>query len=270
MKVSIYNVKGDVVGDVELSDAVFGVPANVPLMHQAVVQHLANRRVGTASTKTRAEIAGTTKKMYKQKGTGRARHATRKVNLWTGGGVAHGPRPRSYKQFMPKKMRRAAVKSALSVKARDNQIVVIDELSLSAPRTKDMLGILAALPINGKVLLSVDTLAENVLLSTRNIPRLRCTPATALNTYDLLNHDFLVTTVPALRQVEAWLTTNGKKAATEEPAAPAESTETDASAETTRTRTPRARASAPAAASTASEEEKPARRPRARKTEAAE
>jgi large subunit ribosomal protein L4 len=294
MKVSVYNVKGDVVGDVELSDAVFGVPANVPLMHQAVVQHLANRRVGTASTKTRAVIAGTTKKMYKQKGTGRARHGSRKVPLWTGGGVAHGPHPRSYQQYMPKKMRRASVKSALSVKARDNQIVVLDELTIAEPRTKEMLGILAALPINGKVLLSVDALAENVLLSTRNIPRLRCCPATALNTYDLLNHDYLVTTVPALRQVEQWLTTNGKAktddgAADEKPArrprARAETPAADAEAPAAVEEAPKPRSRARAAATseapvaeeapgvaeeTPAADEKPARAPRTRKKADAE
>jgi large subunit ribosomal protein L4 len=250
MKVSVYNVKGDVVGDVELNDAVFGVPANVPLMHQAVVQHLANRRVGTASTKTRANVTGTTKKMYKQKGTGRARHGQRKVPLWTGGGVAHGPHPRSYEQHMPKKMRRAAVKSALSVKARDNQIVVLDELAIAAPRTKEMLGILAALPVNGKVLLSLDAISESLLLSTRNIPRLRACPATALNTYDLLNHDFLVTTEAALRQVETWLGTNGKVAPVEDEA------------EAKPARRTRARAEAPAAE--AEPAAKPAARSRAR------
>ncbi len=208
MKLSLYNVQGEVVGDVDVSDAVFGAEPNIPLMHQAVVQQLANRRVGTAATKTRAVVAGTTKKMYKQKGTGRARHGSRKVPLWTGGGVAHGPHPRSYDQHMPKKMRRAAVKSALSAKARDNQLVVLDSLAgFDQPRTKSMVELLGKLPVSGKVLLAMDAFQETVVRSARNVPRLRTCPATALNTYDLLNSDYVVTTVPAIRQVEAWLTT---------------------------------------------------------------
>src|SRR5437867_4405656 len=125
MKLSVYNLAGEVVEELELSDAVFAAPIHVPLMHQVVVGQQANARVGTASTKTRAQVAGTTRKMYRQKGTGRARHGSRKVPLWKGGGVAHGPHPRSYAQHTPKKMRRAAIRSALSVKARDNQIVLL-------------------------------------------------------------------------------------------------------------------------------------------------
>jgi large subunit ribosomal protein L4 len=208
MKLSLYNVQGEIVGDVEVNDAVFGAEPNVPLMHQAVVQQLANRRVGTAATKTRAVVAGTTKKMYKQKGTGRARHGSRKVPLWTGGGVAHGPHPRSYEQHMPKKMRRAAIKSALSAKVRENQLVVLDSLAgFDQPRTKAMVELLGKLPVSGKVLLAMDAFQEAVVRSARNVPQLRTCAATALNTYDLLNNDYVVTTVPAIRQVETWLST---------------------------------------------------------------
>src|SRR5579884_2171224 len=272
MKLSLYNVQGDVVGDVELNDAVFGVATNVPLMHQAVVQQLANRRVGTASTKTRAQITGTTKKMYKQKGTGRARHGSRKVNLWTGGGVAHGPHPRSYEQHMPKKMRRAAIKSALSVKARDNQIVVLDALTLEAPRTKEMLALLGRLPVSGKVLLAMDAFQEAVVLSARNIPRLRTCPATALNTYDLLNHDYVVTTVPAIRQVEVWLTTVRRHSRMEQPEGAAPTVEDEAPAKPARRTRAKAAEEAPAAeaGSEPTAEGKPARAPRARKKADAE
>lgn len=266
MKLSLYNAQGAVVGDVELNDAVFSVDANVPLMHQAVVQHLANRRVGTAATKTRAAISGTTKKMYKQKGTGRARHGSRKVPSWIGGGVAHGPHPRSYHQAMPKKMRRAAIKSALSVKARDNQIVILDELKIEHVRTKEMLGLLERLPVNGKVLLTMGEANEAVVLSTQNIIGVRTLPATGLSTYDLLNTDFLVATLPAIRQVEAWLGTAGAAAPVEvAPVAVVEAAPAKPPA--------RARAKKPEAApSPAVEptESKPPRAPRARKKEAGE
>ncbi|TAK20051.1 MAG: 50S ribosomal protein L4 [Chloroflexota bacterium] len=217
MKLPVYNQSGSVVGDVEVDDAVFSVAPNVGLMHQAVVQQLANARVGTASTKTRAEVTGTTKKLYKQKGTGRARHGSRKISSWIGGGVAHGPHPRSYEQSMPKKMRRAAIRSALSVKARDGQIILLDGLTIAAPRTKDMLAILASLPIQGNVLLTLDSVNEAVVLSARNLPNVHTIPATALSTRDILKHDILLATVPAIRSVEQWLG-NASSAESEAPA----------------------------------------------------
>jgi large subunit ribosomal protein L4 len=205
MKISVYNVAGSVVSEVELDEAVFGVPANIPLMHQAVVQQEANARVGTASTKTRAQISGTTKKMYKQKGTGRARHGSRKVSSWTGGGVAHGPHPRSYEQHMPKKMRRQAMRSALSIKVRDGQLILVDELTLEAPKTKEFVGILSKLPVSGKVLLTLGEANQNVYLSARNLQKVSTLPATALSTREVLRHDYVVATVPAIRAVEQWL-----------------------------------------------------------------
>ena len=211
MKLSVYNHAGEVVGDVELSDAVFGVEERVPLMHQVVVAQHANARVGTAAVKTRAMVAGTTKKVYKQKGTGRARHGSRKVNLWTGGGVVHGPQPRSYEQHTPKKMRRLAIRSALSVKARENQIVLLESVAFDRPRTKDMVGMLDKLPVGGKVLITLDEGNQNLVLSARNIPNVHTLPALSLNTRDLLKYDYLIATVPAIRQVEQWLG-NGKSA----------------------------------------------------------
>jgi len=306
MKLSVYNAAGKVVDEVEIADSVFGVAANVPLMHQAVVQQEANKRVGTSSTKTRSEVRGTTKKMYKQKGTGRARHGSRKVPSWTGGGVAHGPHPRSYEQHMPKKMRRQAIRSALSVKARDGQIVLLQELTFDAPRTKDMLALLAALPVDGKVLVTLDAANQNVQLAARNLQRVSTLPALGLSTREVLRHDFLLATVPAIREVEAWLAPeNGDGAETAPAAAPrarrssaraaapaADKVEADANPATARassaaeaaaeeTPTPKrpSRARAAAAApvevteptgSAEESEEKPAPRRRTRKPEASE
>jgi large subunit ribosomal protein L4 len=219
VKLSVYNQAGEVVGDVEVADAVFGVDAHVALMHQVVVAQHANARVGTASTKTRAMVAGTTKKIYKQKGTGRARHGSRKVALWTGGGVTHGPHPRSYEQHTPKKMRRLAIRSALSVKARDNQIVLLESVAFDRPRTKDMIGMLDKLPVGGKVLITLDEGNQNMVLSARNIPNVHTLPALSLNTRDLLNHDYLIATVPAIRQVEQWLG-NGQVEVTDDAITP--------------------------------------------------
>ncbi len=205
MKVSVYNQAGIVVGEEELDESVFGVAPNIPLMHQAVMQQQANSRLGNASTKTRAFVVGSVKKMYKQKGTGRARHGSRKVPSWIGGGVAHGPHPRSYEQHMPKKMRRQAIRCALSVKVRDGQIILVDQFTFDRPRTRDMVGVIDKLPVGGKVLLTLATVDMNLVLSARNIPNLHALPANALNTRDLLNHDYIVATVPAIRAVETWL-----------------------------------------------------------------
>ncbi|HEY3080396.1 MAG TPA: 50S ribosomal protein L4 [Chloroflexota bacterium] len=233
MKLSVYNLDGAVVEELELSDAVFAAPIHISLMHQVVVAHQANARVGTASTKTRAHVAGTTKKIYKQKGTGRARHGSRKVPLWKGGGVAHGPHPRSYEQHTPKKMRRQAIRSALSAKVRDNQIILLQQLALERPRTKDMVGLLDRLPVRGKVLVTLDALDRNVVLSARNIPGVHTLPARSLNTLDLLKYDYLVATVPAIRAVEQWLAPAGPAAEEEEaPAAPATRRRGRAAAET--------------------------------------
>jgi large subunit ribosomal protein L4 len=132
MLVPVRNVTGDTVGEIELREDIFGAPVSEPLMHQALVRQQANARLGTHNTRTRGEVRGSTRKIYRQKGTGRARHGSVKVNLWPGGGVVHGPKPRSYRKKMPRKMRRAAYRSALSVKAHDGQIVVLDALEITA------------------------------------------------------------------------------------------------------------------------------------------
>jgi large subunit ribosomal protein L4 len=276
MKLSVYNSAGSVVDEVELDEAVFGAAPNVALMHQIVVGQEANRRVGTASTKTRAVIRGTTKKMYKQKGTGRARHGSRKVPSWTGGGVAHGPHPRSYDQHLPKKMRRASIISALSIKARDGQIILLDALDMAEPRTKEMVALLARLPVSGKVLLTLDQANQSVQLSARNLQRVSTLPASALSTREVLRHDYLLATVPAIRAVERWLAPKSgaaeaevveappaeeaparrRRSAAAEPSASAAAAEPSASAETAAAEPPESQASDAEAA--------PPRRTRAR------
>jgi len=278
MKLSVYNAAGSVVDEVELDEAVFGVAPNVALMHQIVVGQEANRRVGTAATKTRAAVRGTTKKMYKQKGTGRARHGSRKVPSWTGGGVAHGPHPRSYEQHLPKKMRRAAICSALSAKARDGQIVLVDGLDLAAPKTKEMVALLGRLPVAGRVLLTLDQANQNVRLSARNLPRVSTLPANALSTREVLRHDYLLATVPAIRAVERWLSPgNGAAEAEVSEAKPARRTRAAASRAPAATDQAETAAEAPAEtaatgrAEAASAAETPApRRTRARAAAAAE
>jgi len=136
MLVPIYNTTGETVGQIELREDIFGVPINVPVMHQALVRQQANARLGTHKTKTRSEVSGGGRKPWRQKGTGRARHGSTREPQWRGGGIAHGPRPRSYRQKMPHKMRRLAYKSALSVKARERQIIVLEDLQMLAPKTR--------------------------------------------------------------------------------------------------------------------------------------
>jgi large subunit ribosomal protein L4 len=258
MKLSVYNAAGSVVDEVELDEAVFGAAPNVALMHQIVVGQEANRRVGTASTKTRAVIRGTTKKMYKQKGTGRARHGSRKVPSWIGGGVAHGPHPRSYDQHLPKKMRRAAMISALSVKARDGQIVLLDALEMAGPKTKEMVALLARLPVSGKVLLTLDQASQSVQLSARNLQRVSTLPANALSTREVLRHDYLLATVPAIRAVEQWLAPKSGGAAPAEEAPAEEAPAEEAPAHRRRSATePSASAAAEPSASAAPEDTGP-------------
>ena len=192
MLVSIRNTTGEIVGEIELRDDIFAAPVSEPLMHQALVRQQANARLGTHSTLTRGEVRGSTRKIYRQKGTGRARHGSVKVNLWPGGGVVHGPKPRSYRQKMPRKMRRAAYRSALTVKARQGQVVVLDALEMDAPKTRDMVQILARLGLEGRVLIMLPEKNENVEKSARNLPDVKTLRAGYLNIRDLLGYDTLV------------------------------------------------------------------------------
>lgn len=205
MQLNVYNIEGTVVDKVDVRDDVFGVLPNVALMHQAVLWQQANRRQGTAATKTRGMIAGGGAKPFKQKGTGRARQGSRRAPHFKGGGVVFGPHPRDYSQSLPRKMRRQAIRSALSAKAQGEHLVLVDRLAFDAPRTKDMVAVLEALPVTRKVLLLLPGGDVNVVKSARNIPGIKTLPADSLNVVDVLNHDSLLASVEAVRQIEATL-----------------------------------------------------------------
>jgi large subunit ribosomal protein L4 len=209
MEAKLYNQAGQAIGTLELQDYIFGIEPNIPVMHQAVIRQLANARLGTHSTKTRGEVRGSTRKLYRQKGTGRARQGAIRAPHHSGGGVVHGPKPRKYTKSMPRKMRRLAVRSALSVKYADNQIIFLDDLSLNAPKTKDFLALLKNLPLVGeKTLVALGEKSDNITLSTSNLPNVKTLLAAYLNVRDLLNYDTLILPKSALSVVETIL---GKK-----------------------------------------------------------
>jgi large subunit ribosomal protein L4 len=202
-KVALYNTAGEQVGEIELSDAVFGVNVNEGAMHQAVLAYLANQRLGTAKTKTRTEVSGGGRKPWRQKGTGRARHGSIRSPIWRGGGITFGPDGRrNYKQALPRKIRRLALKSALTVKVNTGSLIVLDQLVMDAPKTKEMASVLGNLKTGRKVLIVTGTTQENVVKSARNIPGVKTTNAGQLNVYDILNTDNLVITRDAVTQVE--------------------------------------------------------------------
>jgi large subunit ribosomal protein L4 len=201
-KVPLYNVNGEEIGEVELSDKVFGAEIREDLMHKVVVAQLANRRQGTASTKTRAEVKGGGAKPWRQKGTGRARHGSIRSPIWRGGGIVFGPKPRSYRKKLPKKVKRLALKSALSSKVVENNLIVLDELKMERPKTKDMINILSNLNVKEKALLVLGEKDEKVILSARNIPGVSTGSVESMNVYDLLLHDKLILTKKALEKVE--------------------------------------------------------------------
>jgi large subunit ribosomal protein L4 len=202
MDIPMYNARGEKIGEVELRPDIFEVPVNVPLMHQALVRQLANAHLGTHKTKSRGEVNRTKAKWYRQKGTGRARHGSRNANLFVGGGVAHGPRPRKYTKKMPRKMRRAALCSALSVKATEDQIVVLDALEMEAPKTKEMLAVLRSLGLDRRVLILLPERNETVERSARNLPQVKTLRASYLNVRDLLEYDHVLMPLGALQVVE--------------------------------------------------------------------
>ena len=200
-KASLYNVAGEQVGEITLADEIFAVEINEGLMHQAVVQYLASLRRGTASAKTRAEVRGGGKKPWRQKGTGRARVGSTRSPLWRGGGVTFGPQPRSFEIKMPKKMKRLALKSALTAKVQAGEIVVVDALEMAQPKTKDMAQILKKLNAeNALIITMVDDV--NVVKSARNIEGVKPLPATELNVYDILKYGKLVMTKDTVAKVE--------------------------------------------------------------------
>jgi len=202
VRVPVRSPSGEIVGEIQLNDSVFGLTPNEAVVHQALVRQLANARQGNASTKTRGEVSGSTAKLFRQKGTGRARQGSIRSPLRRGGGVIFGPRPRSYWQAMPKKMRRLALKSVLSAKAAEGNLLVVDGFGLEKPKTKDMERILAALGVESSALIVTPEKDDNVIRSAGNIEGVKTLPAHVLNVADLLSHKDLVMTVEAVRKVE--------------------------------------------------------------------
>ena len=219
--VKVRNLKNEEIGEVQLSDAVFGAPLNEALIHAAVRNFMANARQGTSATKTRGDVSGAGRKLWKQKGTGRARIASLRSPLWKGGGNTHGPQPRDWSYSMPRKMRQGALRSALSERVREGNVVVVDGWSIDKPKTKDFAASLGSLGFEGKTLI-VDSLEnDNLILSARNIRRAKVVNSFGLNIYDLLYHDHLVLSRSAAEELEKLLGArkeNGE-AAGETPAA---------------------------------------------------
>ena len=200
---TVYNMAGEAVEELELSEQVFGVAPNVAVLHQVVTAQLVNRRQGNASTKTRSEVSGGGRKPYKQKGTGRARQGSTRSPQFRHGGTVFGPKPHPYHHDVPKKMRRLAIKSALSDKVANEQLIVIKDLALESPRTKEMLAILGNLPVDGKrVLMMLPKRDENIVLSTRNIPSAKVQHVSSINVVELLKHDFVIMPKETVRWIE--------------------------------------------------------------------
>ncbi|NLY67063.1 MAG: 50S ribosomal protein L4 [Tissierellia bacterium] len=201
-KVNVYNMLGEQVGELELSENVFGVEINHDAIHAVVKSHLANRRQGTHSAKTRAEVRGGGRKPWRQKGTGRARHGSIRSPIWTGGGITFAPKPRDYSLKVPKKVKRLAMKSALTSKVQNNQMIVLDELKFNEPKTKEMVNVLSNIKADKKALIVMDEKDINVIKSARNIPNVETTLVNTLNVYDILKYDSFVITKEAVKKVE--------------------------------------------------------------------
>src|SRR5436190_5608745 len=201
---TVYNMAGEAVEELELSEQVFGVTPNMAVLHQVVTAQLVNRRQGNASTKTRSEVSGGNRKPYRQKGTGNARQGSTRAPQFRHGGVVWGPRPHPYHHDVPKKMRRLAIRSVLSDKVANESLIVVDNLSLEKPRTKDMLEILSKLPTNAekRVLMMLPRRDENVVLSIRNIPSAKVQHVSSLNVVELLKHDYVIMPVETVRWLE--------------------------------------------------------------------
>lgn len=201
-RVPVYSMEGNQVGEIDLNDAIFGTEVNEPLLHQAIVMHQANQRQGTASTKTRGEVRGGGRKPWRQKGTGRARHGSIRSPIWVGGGTTFGPKPRDYRQKMPKKARRAAVRSALSAKVAAGELIVLDSLTLSEPKTRLIANMLQKLNAGDRALIVISQHDPVIALSTRNLPGVTLRNAAELNAYDVLSRPKLVITKDGVERVE--------------------------------------------------------------------
>jgi len=200
-KVQAFDIQGKDVGTVELPDEVFGLTPHTAVMHEVLLAQLAAARSGTHSTKTRGDVAGSTRKIYRQKGTGRARHGSRKAPIFRGGGVTFGPKPRDYTQDTPRKVRRLAVRSALSAKAKDGRVVVVEPLQLDVPRARAVVEWLDRLPVAGKTLLVTPTTDASLTRSAANVRGVTVRAAAAVSLRDILGADYLVLTRPAVAAV---------------------------------------------------------------------
>ena len=226
MELPLKNIQGAVVGSIELSDTVFAVPFREALVHQVMVGQLANRRVGTHSTKTRAEVRGGGRKPWRQKGTGRARIGSIRAPHWRGGGVAFGPKPRDYHHHTPRKMRQEAIRCLLAQKVRDELVTVVEDLELASSKTKEALLLMDSLAIRTKCLVVSGDPAPPLGLACRNLDRIKSVPAYTINTLDLLNFDHLLLSVGAVRKIEElWARTPGAKKGAAGDAGPTDAAE---------------------------------------------
>jgi large subunit ribosomal protein L4 len=201
-KVNVYNINGEVVEEMELSDDIFGIEINEHAVYEVVKNQLANKRQGTQSAKTRAEVRGGGRKPWRQKGTGRARQGSIRSPQWKGGGVVFAPKPRDYSYSVPKKVKRLALKSVLTSKVLENEIIVVDELNLNAPKTKEMINVLNNLKADKKALIVIDKKDENVILASRNIPNVQTAYVNTINVYDILKYNSFIITKEAVKKVE--------------------------------------------------------------------
>ncbi len=202
MQLPVYNLAGEEIRKIKVSDAVFGAPFNEAVVHQVMVGLQANARQGTAATKTKGMIRGSTRKLFRQKGTGNARAGSKKSPLRKGGGVTFGPHPRDYRQQIPRKMRRLAIRCVLSAKAGDGELKVLEKFDFTEPKTKQMIAALAALKIDSSALIVTHESEKNVIKSARNIPAVKTAPAAVINIIDMLSHKNLLMTEAAVRVAE--------------------------------------------------------------------
>ena len=201
-KIDVLNIKGEKVDEINLSDSVFGIEVNEHAIYEAVKNHLANKRQGTQSAKTRAEVRGGGRKPWRQKGTGRARQGSTRSPQWIGGGVVFAPKPRDYSYTIPKKVRRLALKSILTSKVQNGELIVLDGISMEAPKTKEFAGIMANLKLDKKALFVTAEKNENVVKSAKNITGVKTAIVGSMNVYDIVNHGTFVITREAVEKVE--------------------------------------------------------------------
>ena len=202
INVKVYDMKGKETGTIELNENIFGIPVNMVVLHEAVKNYLANQRQGTQSTLTRTEVRGGGKKPWRQKGTGRARQGSTRAPQWNHGGVALGPKPRSYRYSMNKKAKRLAMKSAFSAKVADGSLIVLDSLTFDAPKTKDMVAVLDALNVESKALVVIPAPDVNVVKSAKNIEGVKTLYVNTLNVYDIMKYEKFIVTKDAISKIE--------------------------------------------------------------------